>query len=501
MLSGAKFVYKIAALRELERIAIATYHLDVDTLMHRAGKAALRELLRCYPHCKRICVVCGKGNNAGDGYVLALAARQAGLQVKILYLVAPDQLQGAALRAAMACSAEGLELIPYGPQQLVVASELIVDAILGTGLVGEVSAQYRQAINEINNAGLPILALDLPSGLDADSGKSLGAAIHATTTCTFLGSKIGFYLQDGPNYTGKILVDNLDLPEELYNKVPVALTVLDLADKNRLLPPRLRNASKFDFGYVLVIGGNYGMAGAARMAAEAALRVGAGMVNVITRPANVAIVTTMRPELMCRGFSWLHIFFNSIKSLLARATVVVLGPGLGKSWWSRILFTIATRQNQPMILDADALNLLALRPMRRDNWILTPHLGEAARLLHTTLTAVQGEMVGAAQAIQKKYGGVCVLKSARTLVAAGGAVLAVSPFGNPGMATAGMGDVLSGVIGGLLAQKLSLNEAACIGVALHGMAGDLAAAGENGERGLVAMDLMPYIQQGLSSST
>lgn len=264
---------------------------------------------------------------------------------------------------------------------------------------------------------------------------------------------------------------------------------LNLDLYKRLLAPRPRTANKGDFGHVLVIGGDYGMAGAVRMAGEAAARVGAGLVSIATRPEHITIVSGMRPELMCHGIKKIL----DLKPLLKRATIIVLGPGLGQSTWSQQLFKQALAATQPKIIDADALNLLAKHRRKSKDWILTPHPGEAARLLGCDTAAIQQDRMAAARTLQTKFGGTIVLKGAGTIVMGVTDIAGICTAGNPGMASGGMGDVLSGVLGGLLAQGLSLQEAAELGVCLHAQAGDQAA--QMGERGMVALDLMPHLQQ------
>lgn len=266
------------------------------------------------------------------------------------------------------------------------------------------------------------------------------------------------------------------------------LKELKLASFQHLLAPRKRTAHKGDFGHVLVIGGHYGMAGAVRMAGEAAARVGAGLVSIATHAENCAIVSAMRPELMCHGIS----ATNELEPLIKRATVIVLGPGLGQANWSQEMHRYSLSTPQPKVVDADGLNLLSKSPAKQNHWILTPHVGEAARLLQCSTEEIQADRLASAQKIQQLYGGVVVLKGTGTLVV-GSHGQSICHAGNPGMASGGMGDVLSGVIGGLLAQKLTLQEAAEVGVLIHSTAADLAATG--GERGLLALDLMPHLRR------
>lgn len=255
------------------------------------------------------------------------------------------------------------------------------------------------------------------------------------------------------------------------------------------LKPRSRDWHKGLSGYVLIVGGTLGFSGAPRMAAEAALRVGAGLVTVATRPEHAAILNINCPEIMSHGVADVA----QLEPLIEKANVIVLGPGLGKSAWGKLLWSHVVETALPLVVDADGLNLLAETNLYKENWVLTPHPGEAARLLHVTTQEIQADRMAAVIEINKRYGGVCVLKGAGSLVLAPNSPPVICDKGNPGMATAGMGDVLSGVIGGLIAQKIPLDDAAKLGVYIHAVAGDLAA--KNGERGMIASDLMPYLRQ------
>lgn len=256
------------------------------------------------------------------------------------------------------------------------------------------------------------------------------------------------------------------------------------------LKPRAKETHKGQMGHVLVIGGELGYSGAPRMAGEAALRVGAGLVSIATHPENAFAMNADRPELMCHGV----IHPDELMPLVDKANVIVLGPGLGQSAWSYDLWRTAIAQEKRMLVDADGLNLLAKKPRQCDSWVLTPHPGEAARLLNTTTQVIQQDRLAAAQEVVKCYGGVCVLKGAGTLIVSAHQSPVMCDKGNPGMASAGMGDILSGVIGGLMAQGIPLADAAQLGVYLHALAGDLAAT-DSGERGLIATDLLPYLHQ------
>jgi hydroxyethylthiazole kinase-like uncharacterized protein yjeF len=268
------------------------------------------------------------------------------------------------------------------------------------------------------------------------------------------------------------------------------LETLQLSQFINYLAPRPREMHKGEAGHVLIVGGAEGYSGAPRLAAEAALRVGAGLVTVATHPAHAMCLNLGCPEIMCQGIT----FVAALRRLIEYADVIVVGPGLGQSLWAKRLLKTAFESKLPLVVDADGLNLLAVNPLARQNWVLTPHPGEAGRLLQQTTEQVQIDRLHAVSQLQQRYQGVCVLKGAGSLVAVSKGSPAVCELGNPGMATAGMGDVLSGVIGGLIAQRIPLAEAAKLGVCLHASAGDLAAQ-EGGERGMIATDLFPYLRR------
>lgn len=480
-------LYTAADVRALDRLAIDTIPIAGYELMQRAGRALFDCIERRWPDAASVAVVCGAGNNAGDGYVVAGLLAAAGRRVGVLWLCAPDRLTGDALAAARAYLEAGGVAVPFTATGLGDA-DLIVDALLGTGLARDVEGAWRAAIEAVNATTVPVLAVDVPSGLDADTGAVRGAAVAATDTLTFIGRKRGLYTGAGPDRAGRIGFDALAVPDSIYEGVAPAARLLTTERLPFPAGRRRRDAHKGDFGHVLVIGGEQGMAGAARLAAEAAARVGSGLISVATRAGNVAQIGAARPELMVRGAESRAEF----AAMIARATVVVVGPGLGRDAWGRLGLAAALDSRLPLVVDADALTLLAAEPAARGNWVLTPHPGEAGRLLGTDSRSVQADRFGAARALAERYRAAIVLKGAGTLVAAGGAPVDVCPLGNPGMASGGMGDVLSGVIGGLIAQRLDPVDAARTGVCLHAQAGDRAARA--GERGLLAGDVLAELR-------
>jgi NAD(P)H-hydrate epimerase len=476
-------LYRAAQVRDLDRRAIEAQGMPGAMLMQRAGEAAYRLLCLRWPRARQIAVVCGSGNNGGDGYVVAHLARADGRTPVLLQL---GELPAAGDATAMrkACEDAGLEPVPFDAAYLN-GCDVIVDALLGTGLDREVSGPWRAAIEAINNSGAPILAIDIPSGLGADTGRVLGTAVRAQATISFIGLKAGLFTAAGSSHAGVVFFDDLGVPPAIYKDIAPAARRITADNLRGLLAPRARGAHKGSFGHVLVVGGDRGMPGAVRLAGEAALRAGAGLVTLATHTAHAAEANAMRPELIVYGVTGPA----DLAPLLARARVVAIGPGLQRNGWGGRLFSAALEAQRPMVVDADGLHWLAQEPARRDDWVLTPHPGEAAGLLGTGTDAVQADRFAAARAITDKFGGVCVLKGAGTIVCSAGAdAFDVCDAGNPGMASAGMGDVLTGVIAALLAQGLTPRDAARLGAWLHASAGDEAAA-RGGETGLVASDL------------
>ena len=477
----------MASVRELERIAIEELAVPGYTLMSRAAAAALRDAHQRFPDAKRWQIICGAGNNGGDGYILARLAAQDGVLVSTVTLVDPDTLRGDAATAYGDFTAEGGIVTPW-QGELDNEAELLIDALLGSGLARELDGDFAAAVAAINAHPAPVHALDVATGIDADSGAVLGSAVVAEMTTTFVGLKPGLFLGDGPNHCGEISFDDLGIPSECHEKLESAFQRIDDQFLIERLPKRPRGAHKGDFGHVLVVGGGPSMPGAARLCGAAALRAGAGRVSIATHPDHADTLAATRPELMCHGVEGPE----QLALLLANVDVVAFGPGLGQSDWAQRLYSLLQSDSRPAVWDADALNMLSKAPKSVENRIITPHPGEAATLLAATSAAVQADRSSAVADMRTRYGGVTVLKGAGTLIASGEPTPTISTAGNPGMAAAGMGDVLTGVIAALLAQGLSLIDAAKIGVEVHARAGDLAAL--DGERGMLATDLLDSIR-------
>lgn len=482
-------IYSAQQVRDLDRIAIDSLEIPAYELMCRAGEAALHSLTSHWPQTRRLAIFCGAGNNAGDGYVLGRLAARGGFDVRVIAVVPTEQLSGAAALAWEEFSADGGKIEAYATD-LSLADEVIVDGVLGTGLDRDLDGALLASVVAMNAAPNPVLALDIPTGLHADTGMPMGAAVHAEVTITFVGLKAGLFLGLAPDYRGVLEFAGLGIPDELYGRHAAALELLGTGALREALPPRRPSTHKGTHGSLLLVGGSPGMAGAIRLAAEAALRAGAGLVRVATHPDCAAAVIAGRPEIMCQGLT----DPAGLDALIEAADGVVLGPGLGRSDWGRRMMERFLATELPMVLDADGLNLLAEQPRPRGNWVLTPHPGEAARLLQCSVELVQSDRLQAVLSLVDRYQGVVILKGAGSLVASPGeTVVAVCDRGNPGMATAGMGDVLAGIVGALLVQTADRRLAARAGVLLHALAGD--AAVTDGQRGLLARDLMPHIRR------
>ncbi len=475
-----ELLYTNTAVRAMDTHAIQVLGIPGGTLMQRAAGAAYSVLRDRWPTARTVAVVCGPGNNGGDGFLVAKRALEAGLAVRTFALTPGSQ--GDAGRARQAyIDRGGVVAQAMAPDHLDMA-DVVVDALFGSGLSRPLHGSAGAWVDAINASGKPVLALDVPSGLDADTGTATGPVVRARATACFVAWKRGLFTGQAAGCCGALSLHPLHLPGEAWRGQTPDARLLATA----CLPPRDRNSHKGRFGHVLVVGGEHGMGGAVRLAGEAALRVGAGLVSVATRGRHVLPILAARPELMVHATDTAA----DLASALAKASVVALGPGLGQQSWGRDLWhAIVPRNALPLVLDADGLNLLAASPCDFTGRavVLTPHPGEAARLLGVDTVKIQADRFAAARELARRYRAVVVLKGAGSLIVAPDGRVGVCRQGNPGMASGGMGDVLAGVIAALLAQGLPPWEAACMGTTLHARAGDMAARA--GERGLVASDL------------
>jgi len=507
-------LYTADQVKNIEQFTINECGIPSYTLMQDAGQFTFDKIRKHYPECQSIFVVCGTGNNGGDGYVVARLAQQSKLKVAVIQIGNADSISGDALLARQDYAKSGGVSLNF--DALLLDAELlnaelntnvIVDAIFGTGLNRNVSGDYLTAIEAINNKTkatptIKVIAIDIPSGLAADTGAIFGNCVTADLTVTFVGLKRGLFTGQARGYVGEITFDALSIPAEAYKQLKPARPIEIIPDNilKQHLKPRPKCSHKGHFGHVLLIGSDEGMTGAIRLAAEAALRCGTGLVSVATHPSHATTLNLGRPEIMVHGIAQAV----ALKPLLEKASVIVIGPGLGLSDWSRSLFTETITSDLPTVIDADALNLLAENNTvkLKENWILTPHPKEMSRLLDKSTADIEANRFNSnIECVKGKTlesGGVSILKGAGTLISDKHKTV-VCTKGNPGMSSGGMGDVLSGVIAAMLAQGLSLFEAASVGVHLHASAADLAA--KDGEKGLLASDLFPHLRSLVNNQT
>lgn len=466
--------------------------------MARAGEALWAFVQAHWPGCS-LTVVCGAGNNGGDGYVLAKLAAAAGLAVQVVAAREVQALQGDAAAAAQAWLATGAEV---DSMHVPLRGQLLVDGLLGSGLQGAVEGEWADLIRRMNATGRPILAIDVPSGLNADTGEVQGVAVRAAATLSFVGRKLGLHVGQAADHCGQVVFESLGLPDACHaGMVPAAR----LMTSGPRLSARAATVHKGQLGHVLVIAGDQGMGGAAQLAGWAALRAGAGLVSVATHPDHAAQISAACPELMVHGVTQP----NALTPWLARADVLAMGPGLGQSSWSRDLFTfVLAEQGQhqrPWVLDADALNLLAALPADQVSQlgraaVLTPHVGEAARLLAVDRAEILADRCAAALKLAQRHGAVCVLKGRGTVVAEPNGACWVCDRGHSAMATAGMGDALTGLLASILAQFAGqVFDAAAAAVWLHAVAGEQAATGRRQISVRELIEQLPLLMQGQST--
>lgn len=477
---------------------MSRFGLDEDDLMARAGLAAWRLVLERWPQAQRIGVACGPGNNGGDGYILAALALGSGRQVSLLQL-GEGPGSDVARRAQAVFLQTGGQITAFNADAALPQVELWVDALFGIGLRRPLDGAAGDLVHALNRAAtdrrVPLFALDVPSGVDADTGDDHGLSVRADVTLAFIAGKPGLYTGRGRVAAGDVVVDALGLADHLFDDLEPAARVARADALSSCFAPRPHDAHKGHFGHVLCIGGDRGYGGALALCTEAAHRVGAGLVSAATRAEHVPVLLARRPETMVRAIEDVDGGSDGLSALLDKASVIAIGPGLGGSEWSLSLLHAAMDAGKPLVLDADALNALARRDAEalRDA-VLTPHPGEAARLLGTTTDAIAADRLRHARQLAARFDCAVVLKGAGTVVAAPGQVPILIDAGNPGMATGGMGDVLTGVIAGLIAQGAAPFDAAACGALLHAVAADRAAR-DGGERGLLPSDLFANLRR------
>ena len=503
-------------MQSLDRRTITEAHVPSAVLMERAGEGIARHLEE---HCgpvrgKTITILCGKGNNGGDGLVVArlLHRRRARIHVVLLTPITDLGRDAATMYRRLVRITGRTAIVRFRSadetQRLLTSSDILVDALLGTGLSSVVTGAYREAIDLINRAGKPVIAVDIPSGLHADTGAVLGQAIRATLTVTCGLPKLGLYVDAGIDHAGAVRVVDIGIPPAYVDAIESRTLLLTRDSMFQSLPERAPSSHKGTFGHAGIIAGSVGKTGAAVLAARAALRVGAGLVTVAT-PNSVNDVleaklleamTMPLPETKARTLA--RSGLDRIVAFIQTRTALAVGPGLSTHPETvELVQSLLKHLDRPSVLDADALNALAGRASLLTECktppILTPHPGEMARLeVDATTQSVNADRIGTARRFSRERGVFVVLKGARTVIARPDGLVAICPTGNPGMATAGTGDVLTGMIVGLLAQRIPAWEAACAATYFHGLAGDLASQ-HLGQPGMLAGDLIAQIPYAL----
>jgi hydroxyethylthiazole kinase-like uncharacterized protein yjeF len=499
-------IVSAAEMREMDRVTSERFGVPSLTLMENAGTAVADFVLSQYPSAKRIGVICGKGNNGGDGFVVARKLHQAGKDVGVLLLAERAELRGDA--------AEMFTKLPVAPvtvsshEQLKTESaraifdaDVLVDAILGTGFRPPVSGFYAEAIAALNAGSTPVVAVDIPSGADADvMGDQVGAVARADAVVTFTAPRPAHIF--GMFTTGPTVIAPIGLPDDSLVS-SLQLNLITSREVAPLIGPRLPIANKGSFGHVLVIGGSTGKAGAAAMAGMAALRVGAGLSTVATAKSVLATVAGFHPELMTEPLdetgagtiSARALQEGRMDSLAARKTVLAVGPGISRhAETAEFVRSVVGKYQLPIVLDADGLNAFEGRgeelKKKAGTLVITPHPGEMARLTGSTIPAIQHDRLNVARSFASEHQVIVVLKGHRTLIAQPDGTVWVNTTGNPGMATGGTGDILTGMVAGLIAQNPDrIADAVIAAVHLHGLAGDVARE-SMGEHSMVATDLL-----------
>ena len=492
-------LYTASETRKIDNLAIKEKGISGYSLMQMAAEFTLDVILREFSPVEELIIFCSKGKNSGDGFLLGSFAKEFGLEVTIVMSNTSNVIKGVSRKAFEEMKDAKVKIISTkSVEKLKVSNKaVIVDALIGTGLKGNLRKNIKESILALNKLGvkLPVLSLDIPSGVNPDTGDADDIAVYADITATFVAQKRGCFTSVGKKFSGEIIYSDLEIPKNLFSKITSTSYVVDYEDSISKVVYREQDAHKGHFGNVVIVGGDRGLGGAGLLSSRAAVYSGAGLTSLVTRPEHVSASLVSCPEVMVKGVD----SGQDLEEHLVKPDVIAIGPGLGQSAWSEQMiqrvFWEAEKRDVSVIMDADALNLLTKLKLSSNlpkRLILTPHPGEAARLLNTSVAVIESNRFSAAAKIQKKFNATVVLKGSGTVIchkSGGTQKWGICDSGNPGMATGGMGDVLTGIIAGLLAQGLTLKEAAEAGVDLHAKAADQASL-EFGEAGLTPSDVI-----------
>jgi len=492
-------LYTASETRKIDNLAIKEKGISGYSLMQMAAEFTLDVILREFSPVEELIIFCSKGKNSGDGFLLGSFAKEFGLEVTIVMSNTSNVIKGVSRKAFEEMKDAKVKIISTkSVEKLKVSNKtVIVDALIGTGLKGNLRKNIKESILALNKLGvkLPVLSLDIPSGVNPDTGDADDIAVYADITATFVAQKRGCFTSVGKKFSGEIIYSDLEIPKNLFSKITSTSYVVDYENSISKAVYREQDAHKGHFGNVVIVGGDRGLGGAGLLSSRAAVYSGAGLTSLVTRPEHVSASLVSCPEVMVKGVD----SGQDIEEHLVKPDVIAIGPGLGQSAWSEQMiqrvFWEAEKRDVSVIMDADALNLLTKLKLSSNlpkRLILTPHPGEAARLLNTSVAVIESNRFSAAAKIQKKFNATVVLKGSGTVIchkSGGTQKWGICDSGNPGMATGGMGDVLTGIIAGLLAQGLTLKEAAEAGVDIHAKAADQASL-EFGEAGLTSSDVI-----------
>ncbi len=496
-------LYTASETRKIDNLAIKEKEISGYSLMQMAAEFSLDVILREFSPVEELIIFCSKGKNSGDGFLLGSYAKEFGLDVTVVMSSSAKELKGESHKAFKEMQDSKVKTITTKSVAKLKVSDkaVIVDALIGTGLKGNLRKNIKDSILALNKLGLksPVVSLDIPSGVNPDTGGINDICVYADITATFVAQKRGCFTSTGKKVSGEVIFSDLEIPKRIFSNVASSSCIVDYEEAISEVVYREQDAHKGDFGHVLVIGGDRGMGGAGLLASRAAVHSGAGLTSLVTRPEHVTASLVSCPEVMAKGVN----SGQDLEEFLTKPNVIAIGPGLGQSAWSEQMiqrvFWEAEKRNVPVIMDADALNLLAKLKLSSNlpkKLILTPHPGEAARLLNTSVAVIESDRFSAAAKIQTKFNATVVLKGSGTIICHKSGEKqkwGICNSGNPGMASGGMGDVLTGVIAGLLAQGLTIKEAAEAGVDLHAKAADQSSL-EIGETGLTSSDVIEELR-------
>lgn len=481
-----RYVISGTDFKQVDKYTIDTVGIPSLVLMERAALSVAEEVIKCTNHTERITAVCGIGNNGADGVAAARILCNRGYDTCVYFIGSMEKATEEFKKQISIYEIMGGRVLEYNGE---IQGDVIIDAIFGIGLSRNVEGKYKDVIECINGLEKKVFAVDIPSGVNADTGKIMGECVRADVTVTFGMKKLGHIFYPGADYSGKVVVSEIGFPEVSYCNLEHFYILEN--DDFTMIPKRENASNKGTYGKVLVVAGNDDMSGAAFMCAKSCLRMGAGMVKVFTTKGNENLIKTMLPEAMVSIYNE-HDYKEKLQNNIEWCDVAIVGPGMGMGKLQNDIVRETLNAQIPTVIDADGINCLSMEQSLRDelhkNVVITPHIGEMARFTGISVNDIKNDLISIAKEYAKKYNITIVLKDARTIISNGKKVY-INTNGNNGMSTAGSGDVLAGIIGAFLARKVNTVEAGAVGVYVHGMAGDMAAK-KISKTALIATDII-----------